>query len=533
IKEDKSLLLPPAEKKKWISTHGLRPVGRLSKIWLGVPMHAEGDVIGAVVVQSYENGSLYSEADVSLLELVSDQIGAAITRRQAEDALRESEEQFRTVFDATTDAVLIFSLEGEITYANTAACEMYGYKREELIGLSAAKLIHSDYFHGFTNFRQNIKEKKRFVARSVNIKKNGEAFDVEVHGAGFIHKGVPYLVSITLDISERLAAERALEETKRKVEQLHDVAQVLERGDREDDVYRVTVEAAEKILSFSMCTLDIVQGNKLITKGLSSGLPLEATQETTLEDGGLAAATYKAGKTTVFGSFTEVPEARPTREDFRSGISAPIGDIGVFQVVSTQEKAFSQQDVHLLELLLGHTTQAIERIRLQKLLRDQAMRDPLTNVYNRRYFNQVIEQEIGRSKRYDHPIGFLMIDVDRFKHINDTYGHQTGDRVLQAVAELLVEQVRETDLVVRYGGDEFLVVLIETNGETESVTERIRMAVGQRNQTNELVPFPVTLSIGSAHWTPKLNQTAEEILAKADRNMYAAKRRNNGDNNFN
>jgi len=527
IEEGKSLFLSPDKRKKWIKAHGLRPVGNPSEVWLGVPIHAEGEVIGAVAVQSYEKGSLYSEGDVSLLEIVADQIGVAIVRRQAEDALRESEERFRAVFDATTDALLIFSVDGKITYANIAACDMYGYDKEELIGLSAAKLIQPDYFHGFVNFRRGIEEKKRFVAHSVNIKKNGEPFDVEIHGAGFTQNGVPYLVSITLDISERLASERALEETKRKVERLHDVAQAIEGCFSEDKVYRATVDAAEKILSFSMCTLDIVEGDKLVPRGLSSSLPLDATQETTLEDGGLAAETYKTGKTTVFGSLAEVPEARPTREDFRSGISAPIGKIGVFQVVSTQENAFSQQDVHLLELLLGYTTQAIERIRLQELLRDQAMRDPLTNVYNRRYFNQVIEQEIGRSKRYDHPIGFLMIDVDRFKHINDTYGHQTGDRVLQAVAELLVEQVRDTDLVVRYGGDEFLVVLIETNGETQKIMERIQAAVAQRNQTNELVPFPVTLSIGSAHWSPELNQTAEQILAEADKRMYEEKRRHN------
>jgi len=191
VKEDKSLFLSPDKKKKWISSHGLEPVGQLSKIWLGVPMHAEDKVIGSVVVQSYENGSLYSEADVSLLELVADQIGLAIERRRAADALRDSEEQFRTVFDATTDAILIFTADGVTTYANSAACKMYGYEREELIGLSAAKLIHPDYFHGFTNFRRAIDEKKRFVTQSVNIRKNGEAFDVEIHGAGFTQDGLP------------------------------------------------------------------------------------------------------------------------------------------------------------------------------------------------------------------------------------------------------------------------------------------------------------------------------------------------------
>jgi len=526
IKEGKWLFLPPDKKREWIRAHGLEPVGSLSEVWLGVPMHAEGDVIGAVVVQSYENGSLYSEDDVSLLELVADQIGVAIVRRQAEDAFRESEEQFRAVFDVTTDALLIFSVDGEITYANIAACDMYGYDKEELIGLSAAKLIQPDYFHGFANFRRGIEEKKRFVAHSVNIKKNGEPFDVEIHGAGFTQNGVPYLVSITLDISERLATERAINETNQKVERLHDVAQVLEGCDTEDASYRATVEAAEKILSFSMCTLTIVNGDKLVLKAQSSGFTVDdATRERTLDGGGLVAKTYKTGKTSIFDSLNEVPEARPTREDFRSGISAPIGNIGVFQVISTRENSFSQQDVYLLELLLGYTTQAIERIRLQKNLTDQAMRDPLTNVYNRRYFNQVIEQEIGRSKRYDHPIGFLMIDVDHFKEINDLFGHQVGDKVLQEVAKLLQGQVRESDTVIRYGGDEFLILLPETNGATEALVQRLHNAVAKWNKESPFIEFPITLAIGKSSWRPESAETIETILNKADRRMYEDKRR--------
>jgi diguanylate cyclase (GGDEF)-like protein len=402
---------------------------------------------------------------------------------------------------------------------------MYGYAREELMGLSADKLIHHDYFHGFKNFRKAVEEKREFVTRSVNIRSNGEPFDVEVHGAGFSQNGMPFLVSIVLDISERLASERAIQETSRKLEQLHEVAHILEGCSSEDDVYQATVDAAEKILSFPLCVLDIVDKDTLVTKAMSSGLPSDATRQTTLKEGGLAADTYKTGKTTVFGSLSEVPQARPTKKEFKSGISAPIGNIGVFQAVSTKENAFSEQDVRLVELLLKYTTQAIERIRLQRQLHDQAMRDPLTNVFNRRYFNQVIEREIGRSERYNHPISFLMIDIDHFKFINDTYGHQTGDQILKSVADLLVEQVRESDLVVRYGGDEFLIVLIETHNHTKAVIERIKQALVQLSCKRDLISFPVTLSIGAANWKPGINKTVEEVLVEADRNMYTVKRK--------
>ncbi len=118
-----------------------------------------------------------------------------------------------------------------------------------------------------------------------------------------------------------------------------------------------------------------------------------------------------------------------------------------------------------------------------------------------------------------------MIDVNRFKEINDRFGHQTGDKALQTTAKLLAQEIRETDLVVRYGGDEFLVELLETNDETGRVKARIRAAVARRNETNKLIPFPVTFAIGESHWDPKQDRSVAETLAEADRRMYENKRK--------
>lgn len=391
--------------------------------------------------------------------------------------------------------------------------------------MSAVALVHSDYFHGFKNFRKRVSDGGRFVTDSVNIRKDGTEFDIEMHGAGFTYRGAPHLLSVVRDISERKQAAAALQQTHRKIEQLHEIARQLETCESEDDVYRTTVAATEKVLSFSMCTLDIVEDEKLVIKATSANLPSDASLESDLDQGGLAAETYRTHETSVFGDVEYAPEAaNPTRSEYRSGISAPIGDFGVFQVASPEVNAFSDDDVRLLELLLGHTAEAVNRIRLQEKLKDQALHDPLTGVYNRRYFNQVIEQEIPRSKRYDHPIGFLMIDVDHFKEINDRYGHQVGDEVLQSVAQVLQEQVRGSDVVVRYGGDEFLLLLIETDGETEEVRQRILDHMADQNRVNPTFDFPVTFSIGCAHWSPEDDRSVKEVLAEADRRMYEFKR---------
>ena len=167
--------------------------------------------------------------------------------------------------------------------------------------------------------------------------------------------------------------------------------------------------------------------------------------------------------------------------------------------------------------------------RFQGKLEALATVDPLTGVYNRRHFNQVIEHEMPRSKRYGHSIGFLMIDINGFKEINDRHGHQLGDEVLQEVARLLQQQVRESDIVVRYGGDEFLLLLIETNGRTagkiEDVKQRILTETSLRNQTNPVFDFPVTFAIGTALWTADDPRTVGEVLTEADRRMYEEKER--------
>ena len=450
-------------------------------------------------------------------------------RVQAEKEIVRAREEWEKTFNSIPDYICVIDTEFRIKRLNQRMADKLGYKAEDLLDTHCYQCVHKmDHPPEFCPNLRLIEDSKEHSTTAFEKRLGGNVL-ISVSPMYDEHGKLIGSLHIARDINELVLAEERIRQNAQKLERLHDAANRLGVCDQEDTLYGLTVEAAQEILEFDLCSLDIVQGGKLVVKATSVDLPPEYSQETSLDEENLATKTLRTGVTTAFGSLDEVPDAKPTDPSFQSGISAPIGAFGVFQAVSIEENAFTGEDVRLLELLLKYTTQAIERIHLMKELEEQATRDPLTNVYNRRYFNQVIEREIGRSKRYDHPIGFLMIDVDHFKHINDTYGHQTGDLVLKAVANLLIEQVRDTDLVVRYGGDEFLLVLIETNGEAEKVIQRIQEAIAGRNRTNEIVPFSVTLSIGSAHWSPELNQTAEEILAEADRKMYEAKRKWNGD----
>ena len=164
-----------------------------------------------------------------------------------------------------------------------------------------------------------------------------------------------------------------------------------------------------------------------------------------------------------------------------------------------------------------------QRKRYEEKLTYLARHDPLTGVYNRHSLDELLEQEVKRSQRYNHPIDVLMVDVNRFKEINDRFGHQLGDRVLQKVAQLLTEQVRGTDIVARYGGDEFLIILPETDDGIDVLLGRIRGAVARQNRENPLIEFPITLAIGSAHWEPGSERSLNESLHDADQRMYEDK----------
>jgi diguanylate cyclase (GGDEF)-like protein len=153
-----------------------------------------------------------------------------------------------------------------------------------------------------------------------------------------------------------------------------------------------------------------------------------------------------------------------------------------------------------------------------------AVIDPLTELYNRRFMTQAIPKEATRASRQNYRLAFLMIDVDGFKQANDSFGHMAGDRILREVALLLQKTFRTSDVISRYGGDEFLAILVNVDSErTARVVERLQCEVDQWNQT-ELIPgYKMALSCGAA--TYERGMDFQEVIAAADQAMYEHKRK--------
>lgn len=157
-----------------------------------------------------------------------------------------------------------------------------------------------------------------------------------------------------------------------------------------------------------------------------------------------------------------------------------------------------------------------------ELIRLQSFTDPLTEVYNRRSLDEMAGRFISSARRRKTPLTFMLVDVDRFKQVNSKFGHLTGDVVLAEVASVLRSSVRGSDAVVRYGGDEFLVILPESTEEhAETVRRRIDSHIERWNESGQLKDFELSLSIGVAEW--KDGATLDETLDAADQKMYAEK----------
>jgi diguanylate cyclase (GGDEF)-like protein len=168
-------------------------------------------------------------------------------------------------------------------------------------------------------------------------------------------------------------------------------------------------------------------------------------------------------------------------------------------------------------------SQLVEIGTLQNELHSQAIRDPLTNLFNRRYLDETFDRELARAAREDYPVCVIMLDIDHFKKVNDTYGHEAGDFILKAMAKTLSERNRRGDFTCRFGGEEFVVVMPNMAMDTAyKRAEDLRIALNSLNIPYGRFNLTITISIGIASY-PNNGEDRESVLRAADRAMYAAK----------
>ncbi|MCA9794107.1 MAG: sensor domain-containing diguanylate cyclase, partial [Candidatus Eremiobacteraeota bacterium] len=195
--------------------------------------------------------------------------------------------------------------------------------------------------------------------------------------------------------------------------------------------------------------------------------------------------------------------------------------LGCLYVGASRENAFTEEHRNLIETVSYQTAMALKNARLYEQTQQMALTDGLTGLYTHRLFQEKLSDEIEWSERHNRPFCLVMVDTDNFKTYNDTLGHPQGDSLLKEIAVLLKDKVRSTDIVCRYGGDEFALLLRETlKDDALKMCERIREAFQLRFGGNKVV---VTASIGMACF-PTDAVTKKDLAKAADDALYVSKR---------
>jgi len=198
--------------------------------------------------------------------------------------------------------------------------------------------------------------------------------------------------------------------------------------------------------------------------------------------------------------------------------------LGILVILSEETNAFNPYQIELLKVLGNQASISIANAKFHEEIEKLAITDGLTGLFNHRHFQERLKQEFHRLGRFPEPISLLIIDIDHFKEINDTYGHPVGDAVLKDVSDIINKTIRSIDVPARYGGEEFAVILIGTHARGAlKMAERLRKAVKKQVFSAERNEFQITVSIGISTSHDNI-RSKEELIEKADKALYHAKK---------
>ncbi len=253
--------------------------------------------------------------------------------------------------------------------------------------------------------------------------------------------------------------------------------------------------------------------------------PRIQTGSQVLPAAGLCARAIASGKPVTENDVSRVEGYVPGFEETRSEMCLPLVSLGetlgVLTVESAKANAFSAADVQPLESVADICAAAIQNARYFERVRQLAYLDGLTGMFNRRYFELRIAEEIERAQRYDNELSVVMIDIDNFKKLNDEFGHLLGDEALRQAATIFSQNLRKVDIACRYGGEEFVILAPQTSGDhAHAVAEKLRRVV--EGWSFPGVPRPVTITAGVSSF-PANGRTRDELVKAADEALYRAK----------
>ncbi|MCX7943981.1 MAG: sensor domain-containing diguanylate cyclase [Deltaproteobacteria bacterium] len=323
--------------------------------------------------------------------------------------------------------------------------------------------------------------------------------------------------------------EESRDKYQKTVASLYEITRVINSGRDLEYVLRYVSKEIVSLLNAETASIMLLDetGTELLSKA-SFGLTPEEERYITFKVGeGVAGWVVSSGESALIDDVTQDKRFKTSEHQvtvISSLLAVPLkihnNIIGVLTATHSRKNAFDIQDETILTLLGNSIVLDIENARLYRL----SITDPLTKVYNRQFLYNKLPEEISRFSRYKTPLSIILFDVDYFKKFNDTYGHDAGDCILRNLALTVKNNIRATDLLIRYGGEEFLILSTEsTLDEAFAIAERIRKEIENTDFYFDNKTFKITISLGVSQYRTGL--TPEEFIKCADKALYIAKQK--------
>jgi diguanylate cyclase (GGDEF)-like protein/PAS domain S-box-containing protein len=502
--------------------------------------------------------------------------GEIKAREQAEEQLRK----LTRAVEQSPASIVITDLNGKIEYVNPRFTQVTGYTFEEAQG-NNPRILKTDLTPIETHIKmwQTLQAGNEWRGEFINRKKNGELYyESAVISPISDQNGIPtHYLAVKEDVTERRQAENALQKTNEQLHQQNEYLSVLHQVTLDllyhrnvDELLQTIVDRAVILLDAPFGELMLEKDGELVVQTFTQNQGALKGDRVRRDTAKLSWTAFDTKKPAVLDDYSTYPDRRDVYAETTLHAVADfpvlVRDkcIGVLAMGRSQAGyVFNETQIkngmlfaQLVALVLDNAQlfsaaeyeiserkqaedalqKANEQLRadMEKIeqlkgeLREQAIRDPLTGLFNRRYLNETMAREIARAERENGPVSVIISDIDHFKTINDTYGHSIGDKFLVEIASLMKNHARNSDIVCRFGGEELLLVLPGTLLDVaEKRAEELRQKCAELIIQHEGKDLKVTMSFGVATY-PTHGKDAKEIIINADKALYQSK--NNGRN---
>jgi diguanylate cyclase (GGDEF)-like protein/PAS domain S-box-containing protein len=499
------------------------------------PILQDDRAIGALCLHASEKDYFDPQLVVLLEEMAAD-ISFGLMNLQRAAALQASEMRFRTLWETTTDAILALDQDSVIRYANPAVFEVFGYQPEALIGKDLAILqperLRAGHKKGMQRYLDTGQRRLNWrAAMAIGLHRDEHEFPIELSFSDVRIQDERQFIACIRDVSERKRSDDLNADQNR-------VLRMITGGSGLTETLVAINRLIEDQAPDALCSILVLnEDGTQFEQGAATSLP-ESYQHFAYgqsigpaSGAGGSAAYLKApvmstdiAADPLWVDYREQALAHGLHACFSWPIFGRLGHVlGVFTIYHQQPGAPTELELRLIQVTTDLAGLAIDSRKSEERIRYLAHYDELTGLPNRTMFFQALSHALVEANRDSHQVAVLFMDLDRFKNINDTLGHESGDRMLQEVAKRIRDSVREVDMVARLGGDEF-VVIIENFKEPSAlvnVAKKLidRLAVPMSIEGRD---FHQTVSIGISTY-PTDGDDAQTLIKNADMAMYRAK----------